>query len=300
MARQRLTSQALPGIMLVIVILWALTAVIFLTGILAAANRIESRVGQINTSLTPINSKLNTVPILTKVSDTANQIRDAASNLSPTIGRIADSASSIDASLKQVGDTVGPINKSAKAINASVLTIGKSVGTIGPGLANVRGLTGTINASVHSIDGELSGTLNNVYDIRGRVALVTGQADDIFRSARQINGDTNSISAIVGVAGISRTVNGNAFAIERSPLLLRLGNAGVMKEMAAASARQDPAAAQAGIPALDLLPQISALGLPELPALPVGPVPSMLTSLLQQLPVLGDTGDLLSGVVAPK
>ncbi|MGH3514776.1 MAG: hypothetical protein ACRDRB_21255, partial [Pseudonocardiaceae bacterium] len=73
MARQRLTSQALPGIMLVIVILWALTAVIFLTGILAAANRIESRVGQINSSLTPINSKLNTVPILTKVSDTANQ-----------------------------------------------------------------------------------------------------------------------------------------------------------------------------------------------------------------------------------
>lgn len=300
MARQRLTSQALPGIMLVIVILWALTAVIFLTGILAAANRIESRVGQINSSLTPINSKLNTVPILTKVSDTANQIRDAASNLSPTIGRIADSASSIDASLKQVGDTVGPINKSAKQINVSVLAINKAVGTIGPGLANVRGLTGTINASVHSIDGELSGTLNNVYDIRGRVALVTGQADDILRTARQIHGDTSSISSIVGVSGIPRTVNGNAHAIETTPILLRSANAGVLREMAAASARQDPAAGQAILPNLDLLPQISALGLPELPALATGPVPSMLTSLLNQLPVLGDTGDLLSQVVAPK
>lgn len=300
MARTRLTSQALPGIMLVIVILWALTAVIFLTGILAAANRIESRVGQINTSLTPINSKLNTVPVLTKVSDTANQIRDAASNLSPTIGRIADSASSIDASLKQVGDTVGPINKSARAINASVLQIGQSVGTIGPGLANVRGLTGTINASVHSIDGELAGTLNNVYDIRGRVALVTGQADDITRSARGIKGDLASISAVVGVAGIPRTVNGNAFAIETTPILLRSANAGVFREMAAASARQDPAAAQSILPTLDLLPQISALGLPALPALPTGPMPSMLASLLQQLPVVGDTGDLLSQVVAPK
>lgn len=286
--------------MLVIVILWALTAVIFLTGILAAANRIESRVGQINSSLTPINSKLNTVPILTKVSDTANQIRDAASNLSPTIGRIADSASSIDASLKQVGDTVGPINKSAKQINVSVLAINKAVGTIGPGLANVRGLTGTINASVHSIDGELSGTLNNVYDIRGRVALVTGQADDILRTARQIHGDTSSISSIVGVSGIPRTVNGNAHAIETTPILLRSANAGVLREMAAASARQDPAAGQAILPNLDLLPQISALGLPELPALATGPVPSMLTSLLNQLPVLGDTGDLLSQVVAPK
>ena len=300
MARQRLTSQALPGIMLVIVILWALVAVIFLTGILAAANRIESRVGQINSSLTPINNKLNTVPILTNVSNTANQIREAASNLSPTIGRIADSASSIDASLKQVGDTVGPINKSAKAINASVLQINQSVGTIGPGLANVLGLTGTINASVHSIDGELAGTLNNVYDIRGRVALVTGQADDILRTARHIHGDSSSISAIVGVAGIPRTVNGNAHGIESSPLLLRSANAGVLREMAAASARQDPASGQAILPSLDLLPQISALGLPELPALPAGPLPSMLTSLLNQLPVVGDTGDLLSQVVPPK
>ena len=286
--------------MLVIVILWALVAVIFLTGILAAANRIESRVGQINSSLTPINNKLNTVPILTNVSNTANQIREAAANLSPTIGRIADSASSIDASLKQVGDTVGPINKSAKAINASVLQIGQSVGTIGPGLANVRGLTGTINASVHSIDGELAGTLNNVYDIRGRVALVTGQADDILRTARHIHGDSSSISAIVGVAGIPRTVNGNAHGIESSPLLLRSANAGVLREMAAASARQDPASGQAILPSLDLLPQISALGLPELPALPAGPLPSMLTSLLNQLPVVGDTGDLLSQVVPPK
>ncbi|MDQ2883250.1 MAG: hypothetical protein M3Y48_19295 [Actinomycetota bacterium] len=286
--------------MLVIVILWALIAVIFLTGTLAAANRIESRVGQINTSLTPINSKLNTVPVLAKVSDSANQIRDAAANLSPTIGRIADSASGIDTSLKQVNDAVGPINKSAKAINASVQQIGQSVGTIGPGLANVRGLTGTINASVHSIDGELAGTLNNVYDIKGRAVLINDEADDVIRSVRGIKGDTASISAIVGVAGIPRTINGNAFGIETSPILLRLGNAGVFREMAAASARQDPTSAQAILPTLDLLPQISALGLPELPALTGGPLPSMLTSLLQQLPVLGDTGDLLSGVVAPK
>lgn len=285
--------------MLVIVILWALTAVIFLTGTLAAANRIESRVGQINASLTPINQKLNTVPVLTNVSNTANQIRDAAANLSPTIGRIADSASSIDSSLKQVNDSVGPINKSAKQINASVLQINQSVSTIGPGLATVRGLTGTINASVHSIDGELSGTLNNVYDIRGRVALITGQADDVIKTARGIKGDTGSISAVVGVAGIPRTINGNAFGIETSPILLRLSNAGVLKEMAAASARHDPAAAQAGLPALDLLPQISALGMPELPALPTTPLQTAVTSLLQQLPLLGDTGDLLGQVAAP-
>ncbi|PZS36866.1 MAG: hypothetical protein DLM62_21250 [Pseudonocardiales bacterium] len=286
--------------MLVIVILWALTAVIFLTGTLAAANRIESRVGQINASLTPINSNLNTLPVLNQVSGTANQIRDAAANLSPTIGRIADSASTIDSSLKQVNDAVGPINKSAKQINASVSNINNSVRTINSGLANVVGQTRTINGSVHSINDELTGTLNQALLARSQAELINDNVTDVIRSAQAIKGDTGSISAVLGTAGIPRTINGNAFGIETSPLLLRSANSGVLREMAAASARQDPTSAQAVLPTLDLLPQISALGLPELPALPTGPMSSMLTSLLQQLPVLGDTGDLLSGVVAPK
>jgi len=298
---RRLTSQALPGIMLVIVVLWALTAVIFLTGILAAANRIESRVGTINSALTPINSKLNTVPVLTSVSNTANQIRDAAQNLSPTIGRIADSASSIDTSLKQVNDAVGPINKSAKQINGSVLDINKAVGTIAPNLVMVLGSARSINSYVHSIDGELAGTLDNVYDIRSRVVVVTGQADDVIRTAQGIKGDTGFIRQQVGTAPFTGTVNGNAFGIETSPILLRSGNAGVLREMAAASARQDPAAAQMGLPALDLLPQISALGLPALSLPSPVQLPSVLGNLLQGLPIVGDTGDLLGLVgVAPK
>lgn len=298
---RRLTSQALPGIMLVIVVLWALTAVIFLTGILAAANRIESRVGVINSSLTPINAKLNTVPVLAKVTDAANQIRDAAANLSPTIGRIADSASSIDSSLKQVNETVGPINQSAKQINSSVLEINRSVGMIAPNLVTVLGSAKSINAYVHSIDGELAGTLDNVYDIRSRVALATGQADDIIRTARDIKGDTGFISAVVGTAPVKGTINYDAFQIETSPILLRSGNAGVMREMIAASARQDPASAQMGLPALDLLPQISALGLPALPVPGPAQLPAVLGNLLQGLPIVGDTGDLLGLVgAAPK
>ena len=297
---RRLTSTALPGIMLVIVILWALTAVIFLTGILAAANRIESRVGVINSSLTPIASKLNTVPILTKVQATANEIRDTAVPLSPIIGRIADSAASIDNSLKNVGQVVGPINESAKSINASVLTINAAVNTIGPNLQTILGNARSINATVHSIDGQLAATLDNVYDIRSRVVTATNQADDINRSAKAIDGDTTVISNIVGTAGFRGTVNGNAYSIEKNPLLLDSANAGVMREMVNASARKDPAAAQAGIPSFDLLPQISALGLPALPALPTNALPSVLTSLLKDLPVVSDTTDILSQVVAPK
>ncbi|HEX6404460.1 MAG TPA: hypothetical protein VF003_15065 [Pseudonocardiaceae bacterium] len=120
--------------MLAIVILWALTAVIFLTGILATANRIESRVHVINSALTPTAQKLTTLPVLNKVVDNAQQIRDAAANLSPTIGRIADSAGSIDGSLKSVNDKVPSINKSAKQINASVSNIYRSVRSIASSL----------------------------------------------------------------------------------------------------------------------------------------------------------------------
>jgi len=133
---RRVTSQALPGVMLVIVILWALTAVIFLTGILATANRIESRVGAINSSLTPTAQKLDTLPILNDVADNANQIRDAAASLSPTIGSIADSAASIDESLKSVNDAVGPINTSVKEIDASVSGIYRSVVSIASALGD--------------------------------------------------------------------------------------------------------------------------------------------------------------------
>jgi uncharacterized phage infection (PIP) family protein YhgE len=290
--------------MLVIVVLWALTAVIFLTGILAAANRIESRVGVINASLTPINSKLNTVPILAKVSNTADQIRDAAANLSPTIGRIVESASSIDSSLKSVNDAVGPINKSAKSINASVLEIHTSVTQIAPKLVTILGTASTINKHVHSIDGGLAGTLDNVYDIRSRVALVTGQADDIIRTASDIKGDTGFIHRVVGSAPVRGTINYDAYQIETTPILLRTLNAGYMKEMIAASARQDPAAAQTTLPSLDLLPQIPALGLPALPLPSVTEqLQSVLGNILQNLPIVGeDTQNLLNmvGSAMPK
>ena len=126
---RRLTSQALPGIMLVIVVLWALTAVIFLTGILAAANRIESRVGVINSSLSPINGKLNTVPILANVSDTANQIRDAAAHLSPTIGRIADSATDGD-TVRISPALIQPMAADDVATAVARTAVGRPVGRI--------------------------------------------------------------------------------------------------------------------------------------------------------------------------
>jgi hypothetical protein len=177
------------------------------------------------------------------------------------------------------------------------------VSQIAPKLVTILDSATTINHHVHSIDGELAGTLDNVYDIRSRVALVTGQADDIIRTAADIKGDTGFIRRVVGSAPIRGTINYDAYEIETTPILLRTLNAGYMKEMIAASARQDPAAAQMALPSLDLLPQIPQLGLPELPLPAVTQLPTVLGNILQNLPIVGeDTDNLLSlvGSALPK
>ncbi len=292
---RRLSSNALPGIMLVIVIFWALFAVLLLTGIISTANRIESRVGVINSSVTPINSELDTVGVLTQVQDTAGQIRDSAAPLTGIIGNVVNSASSIDASAKQILDSAQSINTSAKQINSSAVEINKSVHSIAPQLVTILASAESINHTAHAIGGNFIQVVDLVYDIKTRIVLASVQVDDIIRSAQGILGDLDFTSKQVDL------INNNATGIETSPLLLRFGNAGVMREMIKAGA-QGPAP-QAGLPNFDLLPQIPALGLPALPVPSITQLPSDLGKALLGLPLLSDTGDLLGlGVVgaAPK
>jgi hypothetical protein len=133
-----------------------------------------------------------------------------------------------------------------------------------------------------------------VYDIKTRIVVASTQVDDIIRSVQAIKGDTGFISNQVDL------INNNALGIETTPLLLNSGNAGVMREMNAASGAQGPAA-QTGLPALDLLPPVPALALPALPLPSTDQLTSDLSKTLQGLPLLGDAGNVLGLVgVAPK
>lgn len=283
---RRLTSNALPGIMLVIVIFWALFAVLLLTGIISTANRIESRVGVINNTVTPINSKLDVVPILANVQDTAGQIRDSAVPLTGIIGNVVNSASSIDTTAKQILGSAETINTSAKSINGQVLEINPTVYSIFDSVTTIDASASEINDSVVTIGGSFIGVVDNVYDIKTRVVLASTQVDTAIRYVQGIDLDTSAI-----LDRVIKVVE-NSARIANNPLLLNGGNAGVMKEMIAVSARQGPGP-QAGLPSFDLLPQIPQLGLPAMPALPTGKLPLDLSKPLLGLPVLSDTGDLL-------
>lgn len=290
---RRLTSNALPGIMLVIVIFWALFAVLMLTGIISTANRIENRVGVINNSVTPINSKLDVIPVLAQVQDTAGQIRDAAAPLTGIIGNVVTSADSIDLTAKQILGSAESINKSAKSINGQVQTINASVVSIESTLRSIDASASEINDSARSIGGIFIQVVDLGYDIKTRVTIASAQADDVIRETQSINADLDDT-----LSEVNRILN-NATGIASSPLIMNAGNAGVMHEMAVRSGAQGPAA-QAGLPAFDLLPPVPALGvLPALPLPAVDQLPSELSKTLLGLPVLSDAGNVLGLVGSP-
>ncbi len=292
---RRLTSNALPGIMLVIIIFWALFAVVLLTGIISTANRIENRVGVINNSVTPINSKLDTVTVLTQVQDTAGQIRDAAAPLTGIIGNVVNSASSIDTTAKQILSSAESINRSAKSINVQVQEINPLVRSIEATVGTIDTSARSINASARTISANFIDIVDLGYDIKTRVTIASAQADDIIRETQGIEADLDDVLALVV------RIENNATGIASSPLIMNAGNGGVMREMAlAASGGRDPAA-QAGLPAFDLLPAVPALGIPALPLPPMGQLPLDLSKTLQGLPLLSDAGNVLSLVgAAPK
>jgi methyl-accepting chemotaxis protein len=292
---RRLTANALPGIMLVLVIIWALFAVIMLTGIIATANRIESRVGVINEAVTPINRKLDVVPVLAQVQDTAGQIRDAATPLTGIIGNVVNSASSIDLTVKQILSSAESINRSADSINQSVLQINPAVVSIESTLNSIEASATSINASARQIGTNFIEIVDLGYDIKTRVTIASAQADDIIRETQGIESELDDT-----LAEVVRIEN-NATGIASSPLIMNAGNAGAMREMALAASGARGPTTQAGLPAFDLLPAVPVLGIPALPLPPVGELTAELNKTLLGLPVLSDVGNVLGSVgTAPK
>lgn len=285
--QQRFKSNALPGLMLVIIVIWALSAVLMLTGTLGAANRIEERVNTINSDVAPIDTELDTVPILTDVSKTAEDIRVAAAPLTGGLGKVVEDVGTIDTSAKSILVSATEINGKVKTINTSANEINGSVNTIGPSIFAIEGTANEINGSVDTINGSFVGINTNVQDIQNNLVTTSKQVDRLIGQVTQLKSDTGTISPIVD------QINANARAIRASPVVLNPANASVMHQTISASTLAPPGTA--GVPDLGgLLPQLEGLTGGPLPLVPLtDPLPLLGLPLLD-LPLLGDTGSLLS------
>ncbi len=157
---QKLRELGQAGIALIIVIAWALTAVVMLTRTLISAQAIDRRVNSITGNLGAVGQETRLVAELQRTEKTAAAILNAAKPLSPMLANVDDAARRIDVTTKS-------INPNAKAIDATVV----------------------------SINGHVVNILSTARSIETTLRTITGQATDIKNNVNNIKGDSREIQA---------------------------------------------------------------------------------------------------------
>lgn len=256
-------STMLPGLVLVILIFWALAAVLMLTGTLINAREIDETVDVINEQVATsdgIDQDLDNVKLAAETNRLTIKIRRRAAPLTGQANQIIREASSIDRKVssilgtaRSINETAGSINTTVRSINGTVNSIGGTVVSINGTVNGIGGDVGSINRVVRSIfakvgptnAGEGSTSINaSVNRILSDVGQIDSEAESIDRGVaginrrgdaaiggvRPIKGDFVGILTNVGVGsaaghsnGRTATIHGHANSIDCAPLLNIVG-----------------------------------------------------------------------------
>jgi hypothetical protein len=178
-------DDGVVGVNLVLVIAFALYAVIMLSRTTLAAKQIDDRVRVIVTEVGPGSnvSRLDETQKLNTIGKTAEDILTAAKPLSGQAQQILDAAKSID-------NTVSAINANANEINATVHSINATASALLPVVANIHG------------DDSLSPQT-------GGVAAIDKRADAAIPVVGGISNDLGAVLRDVGVGGLAGHNGGN-------------------------------------------------------------------------------------------
>lgn len=246
----------LPGLLLVIVIFWALAAVLMLTGTLINAREIDDTVDVINEQVGPIDKDLDNVKLAAETNRIAAKIRQRAQPLTGQADQIITAAKSIDGKVDSILATAGSINDTAGSINSTVRSINSSVNSIGSEVVSIHGRVQSIGGSVNSIHGLVGSIFAKVgpqgatdpdsikasvgrilatfvaldpetRSIDRGVAAINGRGDRAIAGARGIKGDFEGILTNVGNGTGSNghgskqnsSIHGHANSIDCAPLI---------------------------------------------------------------------------------
>lgn len=222
-------ATMLPGIMLVIIIFWALAAVLMLTGTLINAREIDDTVDVINAQVSTtdgIDKDLDNVKELVSVRRDVVDIREAAEPLTGQADQIISAAGAINRRARSILGTAGEINQNAKSINTTARSINTSVGSIGSSVVQINQRVGTIGGNVGQINRTAQSILAAVgppgasdptsikasverilrtfvtlrpetVSIDRGVAAINGRADRAIDLARAIKGDFEGVRSSV-------------------------------------------------------------------------------------------------------
>ncbi len=148
-------ATMLPGLALVIIIFWALAAVLMLTGTLINAREIDNTVDVINEQVSEtggVDKDLDNVKELVQTEKSVERIRDAADPLTGQADQVISAAGAINKNAKSILGTAGAINSTAKSINSTVRSINGSVNSIGASVVQINQRVNSIGANVFSIN----------------------------------------------------------------------------------------------------------------------------------------------------
>lgn len=187
-------ERGIVGVVLTIVIIFALLAVIELTRTLEAAQQINTTVMDITGSVQGANSHLNTGCTQATATTPANCPTTALPVLATTITEVA----AIDAAAKPLSGQATQILTSVNSINTTASAILANASSINGTVHSINGLVGSIAASVNGIHSSLNGVNSDVTNVQGGVAAINQRADTIIGSVNSIKGDTGTINGQAG------------------------------------------------------------------------------------------------------
>jgi hypothetical protein len=234
------TSKGLPQVVLAILIAWALTAVLLLTGTLINAREIDRRVLYIDSQLHPINADTADIALAGKTVGISHNILTAAAPLAGGFTKINDSVIDINNTVQHILSTAEAINTKVKGIGATVAPIHATVisinndvtGSITPKLNTVGNDVSTIHSTVVSIHSRAASILGSAQDIQSLIVTINGDVDsvnaavDVTSNGDNIFNDFNSINGLVGNDGGvmgEQTINAHANSIDCASLFKVLG-----------------------------------------------------------------------------
>ncbi len=257
----------LPVIALVVVVAWALFAVLMLTGTLVAAEQIGNRVNAINAEYPKIGENLQALPLADETGRIADEINRATQPVGPQFTQIVGAVGTIESSVKSVEGSVLNVNTSVKSINTSVHSINASVREIDSTLSSVNGEVGSINAAAHGINDSFDGILGEVHSIDDEVAGINNRAATVIDAAVGIKDNLGKVrdplvpDIVKNSAAIAAAPILDPVALATNPLLAGLQvpplldtNSGLL-----VVGPLEPPAAAAGPPDAGVLPEAPAL-----------------------------------------
>ena len=176
-ARRARGESGVVAVNLVLVIAFALFAVIMLTRTTVAASQIDDRVKKIRGEVGTVDEELTNVPQLDQTSATAAQIDTATRNLSRQAGEIVGLAQSIDRTVQQILSNATSINLTVSGISGTVRSIQPTVRAIDAGVAGINARVARVRGHVAGIKGDTGSVLTNVG--LGHGGTIHGHANSI-------------------------------------------------------------------------------------------------------------------------